>query len=634
MKPILTTKDGFFCDSSANKILLRGVNLGGSTKVPYYPDGTTHFNQDRSFRNHRTISFVGRPFPESEANEHFDRLKKWGFNFLRFLVTWEAIEHKGPKMYDWDYMEYVSRLILIAEKKGFYIYIDPHQDVWSRFTGGDGAPGWTLEKIGINIENIGKTDSVLVHHFENSRYAKMIWPQNHYKYPCATMFTLFFAGNVFAPNLKIGKSNIQNYLQDHYIQSMKQLAKILSHHKNVVGFGTLNEPSPGFIGHQNLLYSQRHSFGKTVITTPFEEMYLSEGIALKAQQKFMFGESGFSLGKVKLNPQMISLWKDNSGCVWRLHGVWDYDPKGAPLLLKPNYFQEAEGKRIHFFRDCLYPFAKNYKKALQEVEKRFFIFLEGQPDKLELKWEEKNQPKHGTIVNASHWYDVALLFSKVFMSWLGVHMFEKRLVLGKKNVLESYIHSIKMIKNMSKKDMQDCPTVIGETGIPMDMNKSQAYENYDYTKHEKALDRIFQAIESNMVHVSIWNYTADNTNLLGDRWNEEDLSIYSADTPKYVDQDGGRGTRAFSRPYPRLIKGKPISYSFDYKRGVFELVLKQEVRKQVVEAEIFLPPIHYGDDFKVYVNSGSYTFDFKERVLKFKGLSYIHNYMIKIIKHE
>ncbi|HNK94093.1 MAG TPA: glycosyl hydrolase family 35, partial [Leptospiraceae bacterium] len=107
----LTSKNGFFVNKSGAVVLLRGVNLAGSSKVPLVPDGTTFLNQNESFQNHRNVSFVGRPFLEEEANEHFNRLRKWGFNFLRFIVTWEAIEHSGPGVYDDEYLEYIVRMV-------------------------------------------------------------------------------------------------------------------------------------------------------------------------------------------------------------------------------------------------------------------------------------------------------------------------------------------------------------------------------------------------------------------------------------------------------------------------------------------------------------------------------------------
>jgi len=63
--------------------------------------------------NHHSITFVGRPFPLEEAPQHLARLRRWGLSFsrsdstsgytnliptplVRFLVTWEAVEHAGP----------------------------------------------------------------------------------------------------------------------------------------------------------------------------------------------------------------------------------------------------------------------------------------------------------------------------------------------------------------------------------------------------------------------------------------------------------------------------------------------------------------------------------------------------------
>ncbi|KAF8328941.1 hypothetical protein F5887DRAFT_132385 [Amanita rubescens] len=41
------------------------------------------------------VTFVGRPFSLEEAHDHFSHLRRRGLAFLRFLVTWEAIEHNG-----------------------------------------------------------------------------------------------------------------------------------------------------------------------------------------------------------------------------------------------------------------------------------------------------------------------------------------------------------------------------------------------------------------------------------------------------------------------------------------------------------------------------------------------------------
>ena len=84
----------FRVNDCGRAIMLRGVNLSGNAKSPTKP--MLPSQEKDGFYDGENVSFVGRPFPLVEADEHFKRLKHWGFNFLRFNITWEAIEHKGP----------------------------------------------------------------------------------------------------------------------------------------------------------------------------------------------------------------------------------------------------------------------------------------------------------------------------------------------------------------------------------------------------------------------------------------------------------------------------------------------------------------------------------------------------------
>lgn len=38
-------------------------------------------HDDETFPEHKTVTFVGRPFPLEEAHEHFARLRRWGMSF-------------------------------------------------------------------------------------------------------------------------------------------------------------------------------------------------------------------------------------------------------------------------------------------------------------------------------------------------------------------------------------------------------------------------------------------------------------------------------------------------------------------------------------------------------------------------
>jgi hypothetical protein len=167
----------WFKDESGRTLLLRGANLGGSSKVPTRPNGATYLRA--GFFDHRAVSFVGRPFPLDEADEHFGRLRAWGVTFLRLLTTWEAIEHAGPGQYDEEYLTYLRAIVAEAAEYDIQCFVDPHQDVWSRWTGGDGAPGWTFDLIGMDRTRLDATGAAITHQLHGDPFPRMIWPSNY-----------------------------------------------------------------------------------------------------------------------------------------------------------------------------------------------------------------------------------------------------------------------------------------------------------------------------------------------------------------------------------------------------------------------------------------------------------------------
>ena len=126
-----------------------------------------------------------------------------GAYVLRFLTTWEAIEHAGPGQYDQAYLQYVRDVLIVAARHGIAVHID-HQDVWCRWTGGDGAPGWTLELAGFeprNFEACGAAKTIETYGGTQEDFPPMQWPM--LKLAAATMFTLFFGGKRFAPGCTV-----------------------------------------------------------------------------------------------------------------------------------------------------------------------------------------------------------------------------------------------------------------------------------------------------------------------------------------------------------------------------------------------------------------------------------------------
>ncbi len=591
----------WFKDERGRTLMLRGVNLGGSSKVPFSPDGATHIS-DRFF-NHRDVSFIGRPFPLEEADEHFTRLRAWGFTFLRLLVTWEAIEHAGPGLYDEVHLEYIRAIVEKAAEHGIALFIDPHQDVWSRFSGGDGAPGWTFEVVGFDITQFKETGAAIVHQTYGDPFPRMIWPTNSGKLAAATMFSLFFGGNDFAPETKVEGVPVQDYLQGHYIEAMVQVAKKLSGLTNVIGYDTMNEPLPGYIGFEDLnAPGGMVKLGSS--PSPFQSMLLGSGIAQNVGT-WKLGITGErKVDSQVVNSSAVNAWLPDRDCVWRRNGVWDLDTTGQPRILRPHHFTKVRGRRIDFSNDYYRPFANRYAKAIRSVSPEAIIFIESEPRHVSMKWGAQDAPN---IVFAPHWYDGFVLFMKSFYSALAIDFRTGKVIIGSKRIRRSFADQVASFKHTSIASFGGVPTLIGEFGIPFDLKGKRAYRTGNYRDQIRAMDRSMRAMEDNLLSYTLWNYTADNTNARGDQWNDEDLSIFSRDqqTDPADIHSGGRALEAVVRPYPRAIAGEPLHMAFDIKkkRFTFEYLHDPEIE---APTEIFVPNYQYPEGYAVDISDGSF----------------------------
>jgi hypothetical protein len=605
----MRTEGIWFKDEQGRTLMLRGVNLGGSTKVPV---GMPTCRRE-GFYDHHAVSFVGRPFPLEEADEHFSRLRAWGLTFLRFLVTWEAIEHAGPGIYDEAYLDYVYQVVRKASEYGIDLFIDPHQDVWSRMSGGDGAPGWTFEVVGMDVARFSEAGAAIVHAIHGDPFPRMIWPSNYGKLAAATLFTLFFGGNDFAPQTKVEGEPVQEYLQRHYINAIKQVALRLKDLPNVVGYDTLNEPSAGFIGQKDL-----NAGGGLVrigeSPTAFQAMLLGAGYPQEVEI-WSIGMTGAKMrGRRLVNPNRARVWREGRDCIWKQNGVWDVGADGTPRLARPDHFARVGGRTAEFARDYLRPFANRYAREIHSIDPGAIIFFEGEP----MQGGSHRLEDIPGIVHAAHWYDAMTLFRKDFNPWLNADMFSGKLVFGRQRVQRMSIEQLARTK-AGAAEMGGVPTLIGEVGIPYDMKDKRAYRTGDFSLQARAMDATMRALEANLLNFTIWNYTADNTNERGDQWNDEDLSIFSRDqqdNPADI-HSGGRALEAVVRPYARKIAGEPLRMAFDTSRRVFEFEFRH-VQGVTAPTEIFVPDYQYPDGYTVEVSDGTYEVDRANQTLIYR----------------
>ncbi len=168
-------------------VIMRGVNLSGAQKSPPYLDDKTEADYARV----RT---------------------EWGFNAIRFLMTWSAVEPTEGQ-YDDAYLDGVVERLGWAQSAGLYAVLDMHEDVYGEGFGFDGAPRWTCDA---------------------SYYAAFM--------PRMPWFLSTLDPNVTAC---VDGFYSRADLHQHFVAAWRHVAERLAASPAVVGFDALNEPEWG-----------------------------------------------------------------------------------------------------------------------------------------------------------------------------------------------------------------------------------------------------------------------------------------------------------------------------------------------------------------------------------------------------
>ncbi|BGP46084.1 hypothetical protein JCM10450v2_001924 [Rhodotorula kratochvilovae] len=676
-------------------LLLRGINLASSAKTPQGQPGHQREGFWEGAHGDQDVSFVGRILELDEADEHLERLRRWGFNCLRIVTTWEAIEHAGPGKYDQAYLDYVVQLLRKCKEYGFRCYIDPHQDLWSRFSGGSGAPYWTLLACGLEPENFTRTRAAVIQcewpdpaSPDPASFPPMIWATNYQRLACSTVFTLFFAGRDYAPKCIIDGVNIQDFLQQHYFNAMRKLGEAIADAGDlldecVLGWDSINEPNPGFLGTADLGHHSKESILRVGPTpTGFEALRLGMGEKLTVEN-WKSGPLGPTRdGSVTVDPQGTVAWLSPTAepdgkspwgwtrdpgwklgtCIWAQHGVWDVESR---TLLRPNYFGQYRGggeeREVEFGADYWLPHWRAYARLVREFHPEAIHFVHSPvfqiPPRIDGP-EVKNR-----IAHSSHFYDGLTLVTKHW-NWFNADAIGilrgkyASVVLGVK-VGEAAIR--RCMRSQLGVLRQDCfdklgqyPTMMGEIGIPYDLDKKKAYADGNYATQVRALDASLNACDgNNVLNYTVWCYCPDNSHEWGDKWNGEDLSVWSPDDAvKMVDgrsavaqrarrlgnvnpgegkgihakgdstasssssssvesgsvtpvddplhpinlNDGARALPAFVRPFPTKTVGTPTSIDFDIRSSKFKLEIRvdaDDVADGNLPTEVYVPLAHY-----------------------------------------
>ncbi len=625
----LHIEGGHFVDAYGRQVILRGVNLGGDSKVPF-PDGGTQYPSD--FANHREVSFVGRPFPLAEAEEHLARIRHWGFNCLRLITTWEAVEHAGPDQYDVAYLDYFEAVCRKAGEHGLYVFIDFHQDVWSRMSGGDGAPGWTFEAVGLDFRKFEPAGAahVMQHRFDYTKasnlqdsYPPMSWSSNYRMPVNGIMWTLFWGGATITPDFQIDGINVQAYLQSHLLGAMNAVAVRVKTMPHVIGFDTLNEPGIGWLG-QGLSPLIKDGIVQSpspalpgLVWSVLDGLAVAAGLTIVLPVLTRDRVTGVldTSARQTVNPLGLSIWREGASCPFAQAGIYRIEGSQA-VSLREDAMQTHHDEPLDIAEHAFAPFFAAVADTIRKHRSDWLVFAEIDPfGAFSGRQFPKEMPT--ACVNASHWYDIGMLLTKSFSSSLSVDLLTGETARGADAIRSLYTRQLARIKNMAQRfGASAAPTLLGEFGIPYDLDHGKAYwlwrqgqtDSSIWGDHTTALGLMYDALDMLQMSSTQWNYTAGNRNDLRvrDQWNQEDLSIYSVDQiDESVGHDsGGRAVRGFCRPYVRAVQGQLESVQWLQDKRVFVVKYIADLNIQA-PTEIYLPRIQFDDGYSVELTGSS-----------------------------
>jgi len=179
-------------DDTGRTLILKGVAFGNSSKVPPH---IPMWLKDKD--------------PDNKA---FTQLHDWGVDAVRLLIIWEGLEPERGTT-DCAYLDLIEDMVDMAKEKGIMVILDMHQDLFSRFLCGDGAPKWAVKQKYIDaIECSGQWQSLSLHASVRSAWTDF-WTDKS--------------------------------MQQNLIRTWQEVVYRMRNKSNVIGYDLLNEPGYG-----------------------------------------------------------------------------------------------------------------------------------------------------------------------------------------------------------------------------------------------------------------------------------------------------------------------------------------------------------------------------------------------------
>lgn len=616
----------FLRDEYGRYVYLSGANVSGSTKFPASTD---------------PVSYVGKPFDLEEADHHFTILRSLGFNVLRLLVIWEGVQPDEPDTYDEEYVDYVAEIARKAGEHGLYVFLDMHQDFFSRHlfslyddlgdtmdlydareialaerfgfnnrVGGDGAPEWAVQ-LCLPDKFVGGSEwGRPFWAVDNPRTTSDVIPLSLWGINIFTSldvnrcFATMLAGKEVYPNYVVEGRHVEDVLQEAYAGAWVELVRRVKDLPNVIGYDLMNEPAGLFIRLpiDALLYQEAKSApgGK-----------IGEERAMEIVGGFFASliEDGFPEADAEMLTEVLTDYAGVPTSVEELEALGFGDEKafspyrpdlGASISINSN-----------FNRNHLQPFYERVSSAILAEDPDAIIFMEqalGAMDKgIAGQWAQPMTHLAGVdqMVYAPHFYTDIYPF-------LGINVPPREYTIEEKRHRD-YLDDILGATDAATFSLGNPPVLMGEFGTYFNFGGIEESMANDYVISTLVLNPYYEAYEQLLMHRTVWCYSPENTAEEGEGWNKEDFSILGPDGEP-------RSWEAYARPAPRATSGRirnmhyysPVHY-FEPRPGeqtpYREFVLEMDGIETNAPTEIAVPPRPYPDGFHVEVSDGRCDYD-------------------------
>lgn len=298
--------------------------------------------------------------------------QKWGFNFIRLGLLWEAHE-TGPDQWDSNYINEIEKIVNMLGKSGIYTLIDAHQDAGARLFCGEGIPGHYGEGVPTNCDHtpigafaqkagICKSIKDFPISYDKDGYPipstcqKTDFGEYYTSPEVVTLFTRLYT-NWQHPKMKTG-------MIDQFAKHWNLVAKKFVDNPYVVGYDLLNEPMIGGL-YDDLAASISGENDKHMLMPMYQK--LSKAIREVDNNKIIMFEGSLTRS---VFADSVNNWIDSN--LVKGHVGFTERPSSPETVLIPKEVSNIHSYCSHDIKDaefCANTHRNNIKVGMEDADR-------------------------------------------------------------------------------------------------------------------------------------------------------------------------------------------------------------------------------------------------------------------------